>query len=54
MIPSFSQVEAALRRGCEAYPKPGGYTPSYGTAGYRAEASLLPSTVYRCVGWVHT
>ncbi|KAK2080518.1 hypothetical protein QBZ16_000371 [Prototheca wickerhamii] len=48
MIPSFSQVEAALRRGCEAYPKPGGYTPSYGTAGYRAEASLLPSTVYRC------
>jgi phosphoacetylglucosamine mutase len=24
------------------------FKPSYGTAGFRAEASLLPSTVFRC------
>eukprot|EP00884_Botryococcus_braunii_P003349 jgi/Botrbrau1/13014/Bobra.0389s0011.1 len=31
-----------------AYPKPAGFVPSYGTAGFRSEASLLKSTVLRC------
>lgn len=39
---------AALRAACSAYPKPADFRPSYGTAGFRAEASLLPSTVFRC------
>lgn len=39
---------AALRAACAAYPKPADFRPSYGTAGFRAEASLLPSTVFRC------
>ncbi|KAF4362728.1 hypothetical protein G4B88_018346 [Cannabis sativa] len=29
------------------FPLPQGFKPSYGTAGFRAEASLLPSTLYR-------
>lgn len=39
---------AAVRAACAAYPKPADFKPSYGTAGFRAEASLLPSTVFRC------
>ena len=31
-----------------AYPKPPGVVPEYGTAGFRAAASTLPSTVFRC------
>ena len=31
-----------------AYPKPANFKPDYGTAGFRAEASLLASTVFRC------
>lgn len=38
----------ALMAACAAYPKPADFHPSYGTAGFRAEASLLPSTVFRC------
>jgi phosphoacetylglucosamine mutase len=30
------------------YPKPQAFQPSYGTSGFRAEASLLPSTIHRC------
>lgn len=30
------------------YTKPAGFHPSYGTAGFRAEASLLDSTIFRC------
>lgn len=30
-----------------AYRKPPSFNPSYGTAGFRAEASLLPSTLFR-------
>lgn len=39
---------AAVRSASAAYPKPAEFRPSYGTAGFRAEASLLPSTVFRC------
>lgn len=37
----------AIRVAAEAYAKPASFRPSYGTAGFRAEASLLPSTVFR-------
>ncbi|GLC40833.1 hypothetical protein PLESTB_000017600 [Pleodorina starrii] len=37
-----------LRRASSAYTKPANFHPSYGTAGFRANASLLPSTVFRC------
>ncbi|GMH35308.1 hypothetical protein BSKO_03176 [Bryopsis sp. KO-2023] len=30
------------------YPLPPNFSPSYGTAGFRAEASLLPGVVFRC------
>lgn len=30
------------------FSKPESFIPTYGTAGFRAEASLLSSTVYRC------
>lgn len=36
-------LEAASRR-----PKPESFFPSYGTAGFRAKADLLSSTVFRC------
>lgn len=39
---------AALQAASAAYPKPSTFQPNYGTAGFRAEASLLPSTVFRC------
>lgn len=37
----------ALRHGEALYPKPIPFTPTYGTAGFRALAERLPSTVYR-------
>lgn len=40
--------ERQLLQQAQAYPKPSGYKPDYGTAGFRTEASLLPSTVFRC------
>ena len=39
-----SKIESASND----FPLPSSFTPSYGTAGFRAEASLLPSTVFRC------
>lgn len=30
------------------HPKPISFTPTYGTAGFRAKADLLASTVFRC------
>lgn len=39
---------AALKAASAAYPKPASFQPSYGTAGFRADASLLESTVFRC------
>ena len=39
---------AQLMEACGQYAKPAGFRPAYGTAGFRAEASLLHSTVFRC------
>jgi hypothetical protein len=39
---------ASVRAAAAAFPKPEAFKPSYGTAGFRAEASLLSSTVFRC------
>ncbi|CAK0783544.1 hypothetical protein CVIRNUC_006743 [Coccomyxa viridis] len=39
---------AQLMEACNQYAKPAGFRPAYGTAGFRAEASLLHSTVFRC------
>lgn len=36
-----------LKESCSQYSNPGNVKLTYGTAGFRAEASLLPSTVYR-------
>jgi phosphoacetylglucosamine mutase len=38
----------ALQEAISAHPPPVGFVPSYGTAGFRADAALLPSTVFRC------
>lgn len=40
--------ERQLLKQAEAFPKPSGFKPDYGTAGFRTEASLLSSTVFRC------
>lgn len=40
--------EAALLEKSKSYPKPSNFKPSYGTAGFRSAAELLPSTVFRC------
>ena len=37
-----------LEQAIEEYPLPAGFVPSYGTAGFRADAALLASTVFRC------
>jgi phosphoacetylglucosamine mutase len=39
---------AAVLAASAAHPKPATFSPSYGTAGFRCEASLLDSTVLRC------
>lgn len=31
----------------QAHPKPPGFTPRFGTAGFRAEAGMLGSTAFR-------
>ena len=41
-------MQAAILEGSAKWPKPDGYKPSYGTAGFRAEAHLLHSTMFRC------
>lgn len=38
----------ALIAASRAYVKPKDFKPSYGTAGFRAVAALLPSTMFRC------
>ena len=46
---------AQLMEACNQYAKPAGFRPAYGTAGFRAEASLLHSTVFRCAScYLHT
>lgn len=43
------QIDATAVRGASAaYPKPADFKPSYGTAGFRTDASLLSATVFRC------
>lgn len=37
----------ALLDAARKFPKPDGFNPDYGTAGFRTEASLLTSTVFR-------
>ena len=37
-----------LFQSSKTYPKPATFKPDYGTAGFRAVADLLPSTVFRC------
>ncbi|GBF88939.1 phosphoacetylglucosamine mutase [Raphidocelis subcapitata] len=44
--PGFDR--AAVIAASKAHPKPAGFLPSYGTAGFRCGASLLDSTVFRC------
>lgn len=41
-----AQLQSVLA-GDRQYPKPSDFHPSYGTAGFRAVADRLPSTVYR-------
>ena len=36
-----------VREACGQYINPPAFRPSYGTAGFRADASLLPATVFR-------
>lgn len=38
----------AVKAASAFFPKPSEFTPTYGTAGFRAEASLLDSTLFRC------
>jgi hypothetical protein len=40
-------MEARIVEASRAFVKPQGFKPSYGTAGFRDEASLLASTVFR-------
>lgn len=39
---------AKINKYSKVFPKPESFVPSYGTAGFRAHATLLDSTVYRC------
>lgn len=41
-------MQAAIVEGSAKFVKPDGFKPSYGTAGFRAEAHLLHSTMFRC------
>jgi hypothetical protein len=43
-------VEQAMAADSRAYPLPAGFRPAYGTAGFRAVADLLHSTMFRCEG----
>lgn len=38
----------AIAEASRNFPKPLDFKPSYGTAGFRAEANLLDSTIFRC------
>jgi hypothetical protein len=46
--PIMQSVQQSVRDAAQQYPKPAGFTPSYGTAGFRATAELLTSTLFRC------
>lgn len=41
-------MEAAILEASTQRPKPESFHPSYGTAGFRSKAHLLPSTIFRC------
>lgn len=43
-------LEASLAAASRPYPLPPGFRPSYGTAGFRAVADLLHSTMFRWAG----
>lgn len=45
---SDASLAARVAAASAAHPKPPAFTPAYGTAGFRATASLLPSTLFRC------
>lgn len=47
-------MQSIVQHICEVsseYRKPDGFTPSYGTAGFRSKAELLTSTVFRCAAF---
>lgn len=44
----MESVKHSILAGSTKYPKQEGFVPTYGTAGFRADGSLLPSTLYRC------
>ena len=39
---------ASIIQSAAEFPKPKALLPSYGTAGFRSDAALLTSTVFRC------
>lgn len=41
-------MQATIIEYSKKFTKPAGFIPNYGTAGFRAESSLLDSTVFRC------
>ena len=41
-------LTARVSSASRAHPKPPSFTPAYGTAGFRATADMLPSTLFRC------
>ncbi|KAL4450013.1 hypothetical protein ABPG77_010682 [Micractinium sp. CCAP 211/92] len=43
-----ASIEAAVAAASRPYQLPAGFRPSYGTAGFRATADLLDSTMFRC------
>ena len=46
-VPIVPTVEQAVTAASRGYPLPAGFRPSYGTAGFRALANLLDSTMFR-------
>ena len=47
--PVMQAIVQSVRDAAQQYPKPAEFTPSYGTAGFRAKAELLTSTVFRWI-----
>ncbi|KIZ01684.1 hypothetical protein MNEG_6281, partial [Monoraphidium neglectum] len=45
---AFAMDAATIEAASAKHPKQATFRPSYGTAGFRCEASLLDSTVFRC------
>lgn len=46
--PELSTLRDSIAAHLAKHPKPASYIPSYGTAGFRDEASKLPGIMYRC------